>query len=170
MWRIAAALKVDLGWFPTKPLNEVQPDHSVQIKAQLKQGSDKNWDPDTQQQVWGCSSITANTTIGGYAKNQVATFQEAFQLEHEKTTSRRSEEGITGIKKKKNIPTLKHGFKVDLSYGHKFRQQLQELMKLPHWTRVVSAGNTLSCIGYQILGMNNIRLSMKVPCARTLAH
>ena len=114
MRRIAGALRVDPGWFSTKPLNELQPDHPVQIKAHSKQGSDKNWDPNTQQQ--------------------------------------------------------EHGFKVDLSYEHKFRQQLQDLMKLPHWTRVVSAGNTLSCIGYQILGMNNIRLSMKVPCARTPAH
>ena len=43
-------------------------------------------------------------------------------------------------------------------------------MKLPHWTRVVSAGNMLSHMGYQLLGMNTIRMSMKVPCARTMAH
>merc|ERR1712130_302096 len=73
-------------------------------------------------------------------------------------------------KKKKSIPMLKYGFNVDLSYEHKFRQQLQELMKLPHWTRVVSAGNMLSHLGYQLVGMNTIRMSMKVPCARTLAH
>ena len=84
---IAAALKVDLGLFSTKPLNEVQPDHPVQIKTQLKQGSDENWDPNTQQQVWRCSSITGNTTIGGYAKYQVATFQEALQSEHENISS-----------------------------------------------------------------------------------
>ena len=63
--------------------------------------------------------------ISGYAKYQVATFQEAFQLEHEKTVSHRTEEEITGRKKKKNIPTLKHGYCVDLSFEHKFRQQLQ---------------------------------------------
>ena len=43
-------------------------------------------------------------------------------------------------------------------------------MKLPHWTRVVSAGNMLSHLGYQLVGMNTIRMSMKVPCARTMAH
>jgi len=167
---IAAALKLDLGLFSTKTLVELQPDHPVQIKNQLKQGSDENWDPNTQQQVWRCTSTNGNTTIGGYGKYQVATFQEAFQLEHEKTTSHRSEEEITGRKKKKSLPMLKYGYNVDLSYEHKFRQQLQELMKLPHWTRVVSAGNMLSHIGYQLLGMNTIRMSMKVPCARTLAH
>ena len=51
-----------------------------------------------------------------------------------------------------------------------FTLSLQELMKLPHWTRVVSAGNMLSHLGYQLVGMNTIRMSMKVPCARTMAH
>ena len=35
-------------------------------------------------------------------------------------------------------------------------------MKLPSWLRVVSAGNMLSHIGHQILGMNTIQLYMKV--------
>jgi hypothetical protein len=35
-------------------------------------------------------------------------------------------------------------------------------MKLPCWLRVVSAGNMLSHIGHQILGMNTIQLYMKV--------
>ena len=122
---IAAALKLDLGLFATKQLVETQPEHPVKVRTQLKQGSDENWDPATSQQVWRCSSVESMTTISGYAKYQVTTFQEAFQLEHEKTTSHRSEEEITGRKKKKNIPTLKHGYCVDLSYEHKFRQQLQ---------------------------------------------
>jgi hypothetical protein len=42
---------------------------------------------------------------------------------------------------------------------------MQELMKLPCWLRVVSAGNMLSHIGHQILGMNTIQLYMKVTSA-----
>lgn len=167
---IAAALKLDLGLFATKCLVETQPEHPVKVRNQLKQGSDENWDPTSSQQVWRCHSTESMTTISGYAKYQVTAFQEAFQLEQEKTTSHRSEEEIAGRKKKKNMPLLKHGYCVDLSYEHKFRQQLQELMKLPHWTRVVSAGNMLSHLGYQLIGMNTIRMSMKVPCSRTMAH
>jgi histone demethylase len=122
---IAAALKLDLGLFATKNLLETQPEHPVKVRTQLKQGSDENWDPAVSQQVWRCSSVESTTTIGGYAKYQVTAFQEAFQLEHEKTTSHRSDEEINGRKKKKNIPTLKHGYCVDLSLEHKFRQQLQ---------------------------------------------
>ena len=122
---IAAALKLDLGLFATKTLLETQPEHPVKVRSHLKQGSDENWDQTASQQVWRCSSQESMTTISGYAKYQVATFQEAFQLEHEKTVSHRTEEEITGRKKKKNIPTLKHGYCVDLSFEHKFRQQLQ---------------------------------------------
>ncbi len=68
--------------------------------------------------------------------------------EQEKTGSQRAEEEAAAARKRKRpMPTLKHGFCVDLSFEHKFRCQLQELMKLPPWTKVVSAGNMLSHIG-----------------------
>ena len=35
---------------------------------------------------------------------------------------------------------------------------------------MVSAGNMLSHVGHQILGMNTVQLYMKVPCARTPGH
>jgi len=167
---IAAALKLDLGLFSTKQLVEMHPEHPVHVKTQLKQSSDENWDASGQTQVWNCSSKPSTTTIAGYAKYQVATFQESFQMEQEKTTSHRNEDEIPGRKKKKPMSTLKHGYYIDFSFEHKFRQQLQEMVKLPHWTRVVSAGNMLSHIGYPLLGMNTVRMSMKVPSARTPAH
>ena len=43
-------------------------------------------------------------------------------------------------------------------------------MKLPPWTKVVSAGNILSHAGHQLLGMNTVKMSMKVPNARTTAR
>ena len=43
-------------------------------------------------------------------------------------------------------------------------------MKLPCWLKVVSAGNMLSHVGHQILGMNTIQLYMKVPRSRTPGH
>ena len=44
---------------------------------------------------------------------------------------------------------------------------MAELTKLPSFTRVVSAGNMLSHVGYTILGMNTVQLYMKVPGSRT---
>ena len=167
---IAAALKLDLGLFSTKQLLETQPEHPVHIKTQFKQESDENWDVSGQQQVWNCFSKPSITTISAYSQYQVATFQESFQLEQEKTSSHRNEDEVQGRRKKKPMLTLKHGHYIDLSYEHRFRQQLQEMAKLPHWTRVVSAGNMLSHLGYQMLGINTVKMSMKVPGARTTAH
>ena len=163
---IAAALKLDLGLFSTKQLVECQADHPVQLLVQYKQGSDENWDPVSQTQVWRCHASPATTTLTGYAKYQIANFQEAFNLEDGK----RQDEDLAARKKKKAIPTIKNGHFVDLSTESRFRAQLQELMKLPHWTRVVSAGNMLSHMGYHILGMNTVKMSMKVPGSRTTAH
>ena len=58
--------------------------------------------------------------------------------------------------------TIKFGTNCDLSDEKKWRAQIQELLKLPSWLRVVSAGNMLSHIGHQILGMNTIQLYLKV--------
>ena len=53
-------------------------------------------------------------------------------------------------------------YKYDGKYKYQHTHILQEMMKLPSWLRVVSAGNMLSHIGHQILGMNTIQLYMKV--------
>lgn len=57
---------------------------------------------------------------------------------------------------------LRFGTNVDLSDDKKWRTQLQELMKLPAFARVVSASNMLSHVGHNILGMNTVQLYMKV--------
>lgn len=62
---------------------------------------------------------------------------------------------------------IKFGTNVDLSDEKKWKPQLMELTKLPAFSRVVSANNTLSHVGYTILGMNTVQLYMKVPGART---
>ena len=103
---------------------KTQPKHPVKVRTQLKHGS----------------SVESMTSISGYAKYQVTTFQEAFQLEHEETTSHRSEEEITCRKKMENISTLKHG---------------QELMK--HEWCPWASGNMLSHMGYQLLGMKDMK-------------
>lgn len=63
--------------------------------------------------------------------------------------------------------TIKFGTNVDLSDEKKWKPQLQELTKLPAFTKVVSASNLLSHVGNTILGMNTVQLYMKVPGSRT---
>ncbi len=65
---------------------------------------------------------------------------------------------------------MRFGTNVDLSDEKKWKTQLQELMKLPPFARVVSAGNMLSHVGHVILGMNTVQLYMKCPGCRTPGH
>ncbi|KAJ6633668.1 Lysine-specific demethylase 6A, partial [Pseudolycoriella hygida] len=83
-----------------------------------------------------------------------------------------SNSGVNGKKKKikQTNKMLRFGTNVDLSDERKWRLQLNELTKLPVFTRVVSAANMLSHVGHVILGMNTVQLYMKVPGSRTPGH
>lgn len=187
---LASALKLDLGLFSTKTLVEANPDHSVEVRTQIQQPSDENWDPQTGKKVWACISHRSHTTIARYAQYQASSFKDSLREEREKTQAglsdsdskdstqcggkrRKTNLSVTpssNIKNLKEHKTLKFGTNVDLSDERKWRPQLQELMKLPAFARVVSAANMLSHVGHVILGMNTVQLYMKVPGSRTPGH
>lgn len=177
---LAAVLKLDLGLFSTKTLVEANPDHTIEVRTQLLQPSDENWDTERKRQVWRCESHRSHTTIARYAQYQASSFQESLREEQEKAqgiyrdsdSDSNSSVPSKGRKSKKNgaFKTIKFGTNVDLSDEKKWRPQLQELVKLPAFTRVVSAANMLSHVGHVILGMNTVQLYMKVPGSRTPGH
>jgi hypothetical protein len=70
----------------------------------------------------------------------------------------------------KKFKMIRFGTNLDLSDEKKWKPQLQELNKLPAFTKVVAASNMLSHIGHSILGMNTVQLYMKVPGSRTPGH
>lgn len=177
---LAAALKLDLGLFSTKTLVEANPDHSIEVRTQMQQTSDENWDPVMGKKVWGCISHRSHTTIAKYAQYQASSFQESLKEEKEKAqgihtsnlSDSDSKDSTGAVRRKKNAfglagrpgsKMLRFGTNVDLSDERKWKPQLQELMKLPAFARVVSAGNMLSHVGHVILGMNTVQLYMKVP-------
>ncbi|XP_026480473.1 histone demethylase UTY-like isoform X2 [Ctenocephalides felis] len=184
---LAAALKLDLGLFSTKTLVETNPDHTIEVRTQMHQSADENWDPSMGRKVWACISHRSHTTIAKYAQYQAASFQESLKEEKDKLpgvsinnlSDSDSKDSTGNIMKKKTkglgartngSKMLKFGTNVDLSDEKKWRAQLQELMKLPAFARVVSAGNMLSHVGHVILGMNTVQLYMKVPGSRTPGH
>lgn len=184
---LAAALKLDLGLFSTKTLVEANPDHGIEVRTQMQQTSDENWDPVMSRKVWGCISHRSHTTIAKYAQYQASSFQESLKEEREKSqgihtanlSDSDSKDSTGVVKRKKNAyglagrpgsKMLRFGTNVDLSDERKWKTQLQELMKLPAFARVVSAGNMLSHVGHVILGMNTVQLYMKVPGSRTPGH
>ncbi|XP_028991574.1 lysine-specific demethylase 6A [Betta splendens] len=170
---LAGALKLDLGLFSTKTLVEANPDHLVEVRTQLAQPTDENWDPSGSRKMWRCESSRSHTTIIKYAQYQASSFQESLREENEKKKVVEAEAGSADSAMRRRKGPFKHikfGTNIDLSDEKKWKQQLQELSKLPAFARVVSAGNLLSHVGHTILGMNTVQLYMKVPGSRTPGH
>ncbi|MEE6469567.1 hypothetical protein FKM82_008676 [Ascaphus truei] len=174
---LAGALKLDLGLFSTKTLVEANNEHLVEVRTQLLQPADENWDPAGTKKIWRCESSRSHTTIAKYAQYQAASFQESLREENEKKShhkdhsdSESTSSDNSGRRRKGPFKTIKFGTNIDLSDERKWKLQLHELTKLPAFARVVSAGNLLSHIGHTILGMNTVQLYMKVPGSRTPGH
>ncbi len=162
---LSSVCGMDLSLYSTKKLVQAHPSHPVEMRTQMEQMSNENWDPAMTKQVWYCTSSRSYTTISKYAEYQSANFAEACQAS--RTTSVNPDYDFSN---KTTRRMIKFGTNCDLSDEKKWAPQLQELLKLPAWLRVSSAGNMLSHVGYQILGMNTVQLYMKVPCARTPGH
>ena len=137
-------------------------------------------------QVWYCTSSRSHTTVAKYAEYIATSFKEAKERLSDKFSINPTVSlllCLTGVSTllmfqiemkvdpesgKPSRRTIKFGTNCDLSDEKKWRAQIQELLKLPSWLRVVSAGNMLSHIGHQILGMNTIQLYLKVGTALTV--
>ncbi|XP_034833580.2 lysine-specific demethylase 6A [Maniola hyperantus] len=174
---LTAALKLDLGLFSTKTLVEAWPDHAVEVRTQLMQSADENWDASGRRRVWACASHRSHTTVRKYAQYQAGSFQESLREERERgaapaagalSDSDGRESGPA--KRRRSARMLRFGTNVDLSDERKWKPQLAELQKLPAFARVASAANMLSHVGHVILGMNTVQLYMKVPGSRTPGH
>uniref|UniRef100_A0A8C9RAB9 Lysine-specific demethylase 6B n=1 Tax=Scleropages formosus TaxID=113540 RepID=A0A8C9RAB9_SCLFO len=162
---LAGSLRLSLGLFSTKSLVEANGEHAVEVRTQVQQPSDENWDSTGSTQTWPCESSRSHTTIAKYAQYQASSFQESLQVCPRKPCSRLKP---TPGWYSKNI--IKFGTNIDLSDPKRWKPQLQELLKLPAFMRVSSTGNMLSHVGHTILGMNTVQLYMKVPGSRTPGH
>uniref|UniRef100_A0A667HXJ7 [histone H3]-trimethyl-L-lysine(27) demethylase n=1 Tax=Lynx canadensis TaxID=61383 RepID=A0A667HXJ7_LYNCA len=174
---LAGALKLDLGLFSTKTLVEANNEHTVEVRTQLLQPADENWDPTGTKKIWRCESNRSHTTIAKYAQYQASSFQESLREENEKRMQHKDysdtesvSSDSSGRRRKGPFKTIKFGTNIDLSDDKKWKLQLHELTKLPAFVRVVSAGNLLSHLGHTVLGMNTVQLYMKVPGSRTPGH
>ncbi|XP_026545016.1 lysine-specific demethylase 6B, partial [Notechis scutatus] len=172
---LAGSLRLNLGLFSTKTLVEASGEHAVEVRTQVQQPSDENWDLSGTKQVWPCESSRSHTTIAKYAQYQAASFQESLQ-EDKETDDEEAEEPDSTTETPPSNPDqkphqiIKFGTNIDLSDAKRWKPQLQELLKLPAFMRVTSTGNMLSHVGHTILGMNTVQLYMKVPGSRTPGH
>uniref|UniRef100_A0A3Q1C224 Lysine-specific demethylase 6B n=1 Tax=Amphiprion ocellaris TaxID=80972 RepID=A0A3Q1C224_AMPOC len=161
---LAGSLRLNLGLFSTKSLVEANAEQAVEVRTQVQQPADENWDPSGTGQTWPCESSRSHTTIAKYAQYQASSFQESLQVYNvtHYCTATISQKPVGKI--------IKFGTNIDLSDPKRWKPQLQELQKLPAFMRVASSGNMLSHVGHTILGMNTVQLYMKVPGSRTPGH
>lgn len=69
-----------MGLFSTKTLVEANPDHSVEVRTQVHQSPDENWDNTQGKRVWACISHRSHTTIAKYAQYQASSFQDSLKV------------------------------------------------------------------------------------------
>ncbi|KAM8834621.1 uncharacterized protein ACB058_016181 [Synchiropus picturatus] len=78
---LAGSLRLHLGLFSTKSLVEANSDHAVEVRTQVQQPADENWNLNGSSQTWPCESSRSHTTIAKYAQYQASSFQESLQDE-----------------------------------------------------------------------------------------
>ncbi|XP_056156120.1 lysine-specific demethylase 6B isoform X2 [Lampris incognitus] len=188
---LAGSLRLNLGLFSTKSLVDANAEQAVEVRTQVQQPADENWDASGTGQTWPCESSRSHTTIAKYAQYQASSFQESLQEEKDSDEEDEDEDEKDKEKKPSSISEtpskesskegscgeqkpvgkiIKFGTNIDLSDPKRWKPQLQELQKLPAFMRVASSGNMLSHVGHTILGMNTVQLYMKVPGSRTPGH
>ena len=59
---------------------EAHPEHNVEIRTQLEQSSDENFDPLSGKIGWRCESHRSHTSIIKFAQYQAASFQESLKV------------------------------------------------------------------------------------------
>lgn len=69
-----------MGLFSTKSLVEANAEQAVEVRTQVQQPADENWDPSGTGQTWPCESSRSHTTIAKYAQYQASSFQESLQV------------------------------------------------------------------------------------------
>lgn len=161
----AKFLNLDLSLFSTKTIAKANPTDIIEVRTQMLQPSDENWDQEYKQKVWDCYSHRSYSTIEKYAHYQHKEHRKSVKNEtntqndtnHEHSSS---EEEEMMFKRKKT--KIRFGTNVDLSSVSKWKPQLEELKKLPSFFQVESDGNMLNYVGHNILGMNTVQLYMNV--------
>ncbi|XP_061659052.1 lysine-specific demethylase 6B-like [Syngnathoides biaculeatus] len=89
---LAGSLRLNLGLFSTKSLVEANAEHAVEVRTQVQQPADENWDSRGSTQTWPCESSRSHTTIAKYAQYQASSFQESLQEEKESENEEEEEE------------------------------------------------------------------------------
>lgn len=76
---LSSVLKLDLGLFSTKTLVEHAPEHGIEIRMQLMQTPEENFDTHGSKS-WRCESHRSRMSVLSYAQYQAHSLQEALKV------------------------------------------------------------------------------------------
>lgn len=166
-------LDLNLSLFSTKTLVETNPKDTIEVRVQMPQTNEENWTRDRSKMVWHYYSHRIHKTIVEYAIYQTKKLQQSIEKEKEDAQNKEmissyfldlekfSQKTITKDTDRYKNEIL-FGTNLDLSNREKWKQQLEELKKLPPLFQVESNENMLNHVGHNILGVNTVQLYMKV--------
>ncbi|XP_029166746.1 uncharacterized protein LOC114937466 [Nylanderia fulva] len=168
-------LNLDLSLFSTPTILDTKPNNSIEVRIQMHQPSEENWDQTYSKKVWNCYSHRTLSTIREYSTYQVTKLDESIKEGTEMSNNNEMTFNQLNLNSRRmigrrNKEKLRFGTNVDLSNMKDWKPQLQELKKLPPLFRVESDVNMLNYVDHNIYGMNTVQLYMKVPGCRTPGH
>lgn len=141
--------------------------------ASFRQSLQDERDSKSKNQVSTKESETDSNESAAFKKNQDGGGPSSFKsAEAHGSTSKSSGSASKRMKKEDEprIKFVKSANMIDLSDDKKWRSQLNELNKLPHFMKCVSASNMLTHIGLAVPGLNTISMSMHVPGCKMVGH
>lgn len=116
----------------------------------------------------------SNESNSTQAKRLNLNSQSTSQMNNDSRSSNHQNSKGSSTKKLKReqpkVKFVKSADDIDLSDDKKWRSQLNELNKLPHFIKCVSASNMLTHVGSAIPKINTIVMSMHVPGCRILGN
>lgn len=141
--------------FSTATLRQTFGDYNMEIRVQKKLRNNRR---KLANKTWNFQSKPSSITINQFAKYQALSFLKASSVNNNSKSLSRKE-------------IIHFGTNVDLSNFEIWKEQLQELEKLPNFLKVYCPEiNMLNHIGHNVLGVNTVQLYMKVPGCRTPGH
>ncbi|KAL6440902.1 hypothetical protein ACFW04_003367 [Cataglyphis niger] len=180
---LVTVLDLNLSLFSTKTIVETNQKESIEIRIQIPQTNEENWDLNHSKMVWLYYNHRIHKTIVEYAIYQTKKFCESIEKEKEDAQNKeiifnyfldlkkfKNQKELTTKDTGKYKNRIFFGTNVDLSNRKIWKQQLEELEKLPPVFQVESNENMLNHVGHNILGVNTVQLYMKIPGCRTPGH
>lgn len=120
----------------------------IEVRTQMQQSSEENWDKTYSNKVWKCYSRRSYVTIKRYEKYQILTDKNKDKQMH----MAQNYENVQYIKRNK----VHLGINMDIcNFEKKWKLQLEELQKLPSFVQMDFENNMLNHMDHKILGVNN---------------